>query len=254
MLHPDVTYRYPGRTSTPFIPQGSRIDAYESDETSSEGSEPEPPPPRSSHRRAASVQPPVTGRIDDVLRPLTPPGRAAFGPSGSRPREPLSNPLPAPPRDLYEMTPYKSLLTLPQTTALLTASYGTAQQQNAAPSAAAATTLVIPPGGQGHAQVIPAEVMAQQQQQQAQQGSVKSSSSRKKKGMSGLFRALSGKKKDRPQSGPAAPPIQGQVIQAQPAKVQFVPVFVDGQKKPGSESTPVASTSNPNNSKIRFTS
>ena len=55
---------------------------------------------------------------------MPPANRSAYGPSGSRPPVPLKNPLPPPPRDLYEMSPYKSLLTLPQTTALLTATYG----------------------------------------------------------------------------------------------------------------------------------
>jgi len=50
----------------------------------------------------------------------------AVRPSGPKPRTPLRNPLPPPPKDLYEMSPYKSLLTLPQTAALLTA-YGSQQ-------------------------------------------------------------------------------------------------------------------------------
>jgi len=69
----------------------------------------------------------VDGQLDNVLAPMEPANRAVFGPTGQRPRTPLRNPLPAPPRDLYEMTPYKSLLSLPQTTALLTATYGSQQ-------------------------------------------------------------------------------------------------------------------------------
>lgn len=46
-------------------------------------------------------------------------------PPGPRPRTPINNPLPPPPRDIYDTTPYRSLLTLPQTTALLTSTYGT---------------------------------------------------------------------------------------------------------------------------------
>jgi ribA/ribD-fused uncharacterized protein len=126
------------------------------------------------------------------------------------------------------MTPYKSLLTLPQTTALLTASYNNAQNQpsaNPAPNGVAATTLVIPPGGQGPAAIIPPGAVPPQD-------GVKRSSSRRGKGVSGLFRALSGKKK----TAPHPPPIV-----AQSGQVQFIPVFVDGQKKPGA--APEASTS-----------
>ena len=65
----------------------------------------------------------VQGDIS-VIQPMTPANRSAYGPSIPRPRTPLDNPLPIPPRDLYEMSPYKSLLTLPQTTALLTTTYG----------------------------------------------------------------------------------------------------------------------------------
>ena len=70
-------------------------------------------------------EPPVTAQGDiSVIQPMTRATRGAYGPSGPKPRIPLNNPLPPPPRDLYEMSPYKSLLTLPQTTALLTTTYG----------------------------------------------------------------------------------------------------------------------------------
>ena len=65
----------------------------------------------------------VQGDIS-VIQPMARANRSAYGPSGPKPRIPLRNPLPPPPRDLYEMSPYKSLLTLPQTTALLTTTYG----------------------------------------------------------------------------------------------------------------------------------
>ena len=65
----------------------------------------------------------VQGDIS-VIQPMARANRSAYGPSGPKPRTPLRNPLPPPPRDLYEMSPYKSLLTLPQTTALLTTTYG----------------------------------------------------------------------------------------------------------------------------------
>ncbi|KAF7984751.1 hypothetical protein HWV62_11707 [Athelia sp. TMB] len=42
--------------------------------------------------------------------PEGPPSAGIYGPPGPRPRTPLSNPLPTPPRDLYEMSPYRSLL------------------------------------------------------------------------------------------------------------------------------------------------
>ncbi|KJA29704.1 hypothetical protein HYPSUDRAFT_196051 [Hypholoma sublateritium FD-334 SS-4] len=58
------------------------------------------------------------------MQPLEPANPSAFGPTGPRSTAPLRNPLPPPPRDIYEMSPYKSLLTMPQTSALLTASYG----------------------------------------------------------------------------------------------------------------------------------
>ncbi|KAJ7743176.1 hypothetical protein B0H16DRAFT_1562120 [Mycena metata] len=73
-------------------------------------------------------QQPAQGRasadIARVLQPLPPPNPSVFGPPPSQqPRSPLANPLPAPPRDLYELSPYNTLLNLPQTTALLTAAY-----------------------------------------------------------------------------------------------------------------------------------
>ncbi|KAJ7074911.1 hypothetical protein B0H15DRAFT_868529 [Mycena belliarum] len=62
--------------------------------------------------------------IARVLQPLPPPNPGVFGPPApQQPRPPLANPLPTPPRDLYELSPYNTLLNLPQTTALLTAAY-----------------------------------------------------------------------------------------------------------------------------------
>jgi hypothetical protein len=78
-----------------------------------------------STRRATTrypTPPPVIPDLSHVIEPLDRASSAAFGP-GPRPLPPLRNPLPPPPRDLYEMSPYKSVLTLPQTTALLTATY-----------------------------------------------------------------------------------------------------------------------------------
>ena len=62
-----------------------------------------------------------------VLQPITPANPSVYGPTDlgriPGPQSPLTNPLPPPPRDLYELSPYNALLNLPQTTALLTASY-----------------------------------------------------------------------------------------------------------------------------------
>lgn len=47
--------------------------------------------------------------IPGMPTPLPPPNQAVYGPPGPRPRTPLSNPLPPPPRDLYELEPYRAL-------------------------------------------------------------------------------------------------------------------------------------------------
>lgn len=85
------------------------------------------PPPGQIHTQPQNSRPqPDTSQF---IHPVEPARPAVYGPPGPRPAA-LRNPLPPPPRDLYEMTPYKQLLNLPQTTALLTATYGnTAQQQ-----------------------------------------------------------------------------------------------------------------------------
>ncbi|KAJ7636014.1 hypothetical protein DFH06DRAFT_1219737 [Mycena polygramma] len=71
-----------------------------------------------------SVQERANPDIAHVLQPLPTPNPAVFGPPPpQQPLPPLRNPLPAPPRDLYELSPYKNLLSLPQTAALLTAVY-----------------------------------------------------------------------------------------------------------------------------------
>ncbi len=112
------------RAPTPFIPTSSYARDDEDDDQ-----------PRShsqhGHNRPASRQsvhysPPhsINGDFAHVMQPLEPANPSAFGPTGPRPTAPLRNPLPPPPRDIYEMSPYKSLLTMPQTSALLTASYG----------------------------------------------------------------------------------------------------------------------------------
>lgn len=78
------------------------------------------------HPANAPLGPPGAGPdVSRVLQPMTPANPAVYGPTDRHhmPRSPLSNPLPPPPRDLYELSPYNALLNLPQTTALLTASY-----------------------------------------------------------------------------------------------------------------------------------
>jgi len=114
------------RPSTPFIPPNTRES--EDDEYDDQ---PRAPATTSESNRLPSrhavrypTPPPIQADLAHVIEPLEPANAAHFGPTGPRPRTPLTNPLPPPPRDLYEMTPYKSLLTLPQTTALLTATYG----------------------------------------------------------------------------------------------------------------------------------
>ncbi|KAF9534662.1 hypothetical protein CPB83DRAFT_842706 [Crepidotus variabilis] len=118
----------PTRTPTPFIPAFGRDDS----ETDEEEPEDRPRSATVTSHRASSrrtqarypTPPPIVAEFSNVIQPLEPANRNVYGPEGARARTPLRNPLPPPPRDLYEMTPYRSLLSLPQTTALLTATYG----------------------------------------------------------------------------------------------------------------------------------
>lgn len=153
------------RAPTPFIPSvpGDREDDGDGDQHHgpAAGSEPNRVPLRHSVRYP--TPPPIRAELANVIEPLEDASAAAFGPTGPRPRTPLSNPLPPPPRDLYEMTPYKSLLSLPQTTALLTATYG--------PQTSGAQLGMQP------------------------------TAQRKKAGKSGLFRAFSKREKKEPDLG-----------------------------------------------------
>lgn len=108
---------------------------------------------RASEHPRYPTPPPVEGTLAGAIRPMSPPSRAVFGPSGERPRTPLRNPLPPPPRDLYEMSPYRSLLTLPQTTALLTANFGT--QNGTGTGLNRANTIVVHPNGVTKPLVMP---------------------------------------------------------------------------------------------------
>ncbi|KAF8958495.1 hypothetical protein BDZ97DRAFT_1706001 [Flammula alnicola] len=114
------------RAPTPFIPAFGR-DEEDDREDRPRGGTSENPRPASRQSARYSTPSPIQADFAHVVQPLDPASSAAFGPTGPRPRTPLRNPLPPPPRDIYEMTPYKSVLALPQTTALLTATYGPQQ-------------------------------------------------------------------------------------------------------------------------------
>ena len=152
------------RAPTPFIPPVPRDREGDGDEPRGPAGGYEPNRVPSRHSVHYPTPPPIRAEFASVIEPLEAASAAAFGPTGNRPRTPLSNPLPPPPRDLYEMTPYKSLLTLPQTTALLTATYG--------PQASGGAQLGMQPSAQ-----------------------------RKKTGKSGLFRAFSKRDKKESDSG-----------------------------------------------------
>lgn len=158
---------------------------------------------RHSEQPRYSTPPPIEGTFEDAIRPMSPPGRSAFGPSGERPRTPLRNPLPPPPRDLYEMSPYKSLLTLPQTTALLTANFG--NQNGSGTGLNRSNTIVVHPNGVTQPLILPTAA--------APGPGIK----RKKTLKEGLKRAFSRKEK-KPDPLP------------QEAKAIYIPVFVP---KPG---------------------
>ena len=152
------------RAPTPFIPSFPR-DREDGDQPRDPAGSSEPNRVPSRHSIHYPTPPPIRAEFASVIEPLEAASASAFGPTGNRPRTPLSNPLPPPPRDLYEMTPYKSLLTLPQTTALLTATYG--------PQTSGGAQLGMEPSAQ-----------------------------RKKTGKGGLFRAFSKRDKKESDSGP----------------------------------------------------
>ena len=108
------------RAPTPFIPHTAEVDEEEEETDPPRGvAEPEPQSPIHYDQPPAAVRGDIT-----AIRRMGPANRSAYGPPGPKRLTPLRNPLPPPPKDLYEMSPYKSLLTLPQTTALLTKTYG----------------------------------------------------------------------------------------------------------------------------------
>ncbi|KAF8806195.1 hypothetical protein BYT27DRAFT_7243009, partial [Phlegmacium glaucopus] len=108
------------RVPTPFIPRMVEADEEEEEADRPRG-ERERPASRQSRRSPIHYEPPITvrGDLSALVEPVPPATRRAYDPSG--PKLPLRNPLPPPPIDLYEMSPFKSLSTLPQTTALLQA-------------------------------------------------------------------------------------------------------------------------------------
>jgi hypothetical protein len=64
--------------------------------------------------------------VNPMLRPVPTSSRGAFRPTYSGHRTPLRNPLPSLPRNVYDSSPYKGLLTFPKTTELLNSTYGSA--------------------------------------------------------------------------------------------------------------------------------
>ena len=138
----------PRRAATPFIAPFSNSFSDEDDDdlpqdhqrtshSQSHHANPVNPPPGQVHSTTQQQPPPsrrepiqyppprpLQAELAHVIQPMSPAESSAFGPPDLGPRTPIGNPLPPPPRDLYDMTPYKSLLALPQSTALLTATYG----------------------------------------------------------------------------------------------------------------------------------
>lgn len=185
------------RTSTPFIPAlPDPINDDDEDEDDDDDYYDEPPrrhPPPRERSPIRSDMAHVVEVLQQTRQPRRDPPVAALTHS--------HNPLPAPPRDLYALSPYKQLLNLPQTTALLTATYGT---QQAAIRAGSALNVS---GGPVAAQQQPAI--------------------ERKKTMKSLFRAFSRKEKPKepeppkvhfipvfvPGNGQAAAPAANQPVQ-----------------------------------------
>ncbi|KAF9458489.1 hypothetical protein BDZ94DRAFT_102802 [Collybia nuda] len=97
--------------------QGSTAGRSRRDHTQNLGHPPSRPP-YDRHRRDSD-----DGSVDDVSNGHIPdrfaPPQDIFGPGHGGSRAHLSNPLPRPPRDIYETTPYRALLDLQHTTELL---------------------------------------------------------------------------------------------------------------------------------------
>lgn len=204
----------PRRAATPFIAPFSNSFSDEDDDdppqdhrqtshSQSHHANPVIPPPGQVHSTTQQQPPPsrrepiqyppprpLQAELSHVIQPMSPAESSAFGPPDPGPRTPIANPLPPPPRDLYEMTPYKSLLALPQSTALLTATYG-----------AQPPTQPMP--------ILVSGAPATQAQMQP----------KRKKG--GLFRAFSSRRHSSSDSNADSLP--------QRPTVQYIPVFVSQQ-------------------------
>ncbi|KAH9482265.1 N-glycosidase [Psilocybe cubensis] len=121
------------RAPTPFIPPQSHRhdDRDEDDDDRRRGLRNTDMNRRQSRRRSPiryDTPEPIDDDIQRILRPMPSAESVVYGPKGERPRRRLTNPLPEPPRDIYEMTPYKALASLPRTSAaLLATSYGSRQ-------------------------------------------------------------------------------------------------------------------------------
>ncbi|KAJ7480096.1 hypothetical protein B0H11DRAFT_1267163 [Mycena galericulata] len=110
------------RTQTPFT--GSTLGTQQQQQQPQVPQQQEPQVQQQFMQPQATVQERANPDIARVLQPLPPPNPAVYGPPPlQQPLPRLNNPLPTPPRDLYELSPYNTLLNLPQTTALLTAAY-----------------------------------------------------------------------------------------------------------------------------------
>ncbi|KAL0950390.1 hypothetical protein HGRIS_010350 [Hohenbuehelia grisea] len=159
------------------------------------------------HSREPNPNPALT----QLLGPQSPVAPGVFGPPPTdRPSAPIRNPLPPPPRDLYETTPYKGLLDLPHTTALLSAAYGSTIR-GAVPTGN--STAVVPPDlSRGH-----------HRSNTTTTSTHGSHADRKKKGKGfGLFRSLTGSGHRRHESAPEPENIPGPSVNVAP----FIPVFL----------------------------
>lgn len=218
----------PRRAATPFLAPFSNSFSDEEDddlpqdhrETSqSHHANPVMPPPGQVHSTTQQHQPPsrrepiqyppprpIQAELSHVIQPMSPAESSAFGPPDPGPRAPIANPLPPPPRDLYEMTPYKSLLALPQSTALLTATYGAQPPTQTMPTSLLTATY----GAQPPTQTMPSLVSGAPATQ---------TQPKRKKG--GLFRAFSSRRHSTSNSNADSLP--------QRPTVQYIPVFVPQQ-------------------------
>ncbi|KAL4256763.1 NADAR domain-containing protein [Pleurotus pulmonarius] len=192
------------RSQTPFH-RPSHEDSEESDDT--------PPPPQADLQRSASHtrQASHSDHIAAVVGSHTPAPPSAFGPPDGRHRPAMLNPLPPPPKDLYETSPYNTLLNLPQTTTLLRAAYGTEQGATSSGTSGPAATAS---SSHHHAPVVPPGADLSRSHTEA-----------KKKGRFGLFRSLTGSGNSKPRHD--IPPPSAAAPAPAPSRpgVGFVPVF-----------------------------